>query len=66
MATLRRMLDEHEALRGVEVIGVGGVSDRAGYERMRSVGAAAVGVATALGAGGVEIFGRILGEGKGV
>ncbi|KAL9128279.1 MAG: hypothetical protein Q9217_003010 [Psora testacea] len=65
VATLRRMLDQHERLRQIEVIGVGGVSDRAGFERMRSVGAAAVGVATALGVEGVGVFGRILSGNKG-
>ena len=61
VATLRRMLDLHEHLKHIEIIGVGGVSDGAGFERMKSVGAAAVGVATALGLEGVDIFGEILG-----
>ncbi|KAG8527508.1 uncharacterized protein KY384_007660 [Bacidia gigantensis] len=63
VCTLRWMLDEHDELRGIEIIGVGGVSDSDGYERMRSVGAAAVGVGTALGFEGVGIFARIL-DGK--
>lgn len=57
--TLRSMLDE-KGLERVGIIGVGGVGDRAGFERMRSVGADVVGVATALGREGVGIFGRIL------
>jgi len=63
IATLRHMLDAHEELKGIEIIGVGGVGDAAGYGRMRSVGAAAVGVGTALGVDGVGVFGKILGGG---
>lgn len=59
--TLRRMLDEVEVLREVEIIGVGGVGDAAGFERMRGVGAKVVAVGTALGREGVDVFGRILG-----
>ena len=56
VATIRRMLDTHELLQHIEIIGVGGVSDAAGYERMRAVGAAAIGVGTALGVEGVAVF----------
>ena len=59
VATIRRMLDAHEPLQHIEIIGVGGVSDAAGYERMRAVGATAVGVGTALGVQGVAVFERI-------
>lgn len=61
VATLRRMLDEKTdaGLDRIQIIGVGGVSDAAGYRRMRSVGAAAVGVGTALGLKGVDVFGEI-------
>ena len=59
VAIIRRMLDSHERLQHIEIIGVGGVSDAAGYERMRTVGAAAVGVGTALGVYGVEVFKKI-------
>ena len=59
VATIRRMLDAQELLQHIEVIGVGGVSDVAGYKRMRAVGAAAVGVGTALGVEGVAVFERI-------
>ncbi|MCJ1451496.1 dihydroorotate dehydrogenase [Mycoblastus sanguinarius] len=62
VATLRRMLDAHNELKQIDIIGVGGVSDGAGFERMRSVGAAAVGVGTALGVEGVGVFGRIWGD----
>lgn len=58
VATLRRMLDA-KGMRDIDIIGVGGVSDAAGYERMRVAGAAAVGVATALGRQGVAVFDRI-------
>ncbi|KAI5852385.1 hypothetical protein BZA05DRAFT_425600 [Tricharina praecox] len=57
--SLRRGLDER-GLGGVVVIGVGGVGDRDGMVRMLTVGAGAVGVATALGREGVEVFERIL------
>lgn len=56
VATIRRMLDAHELLQHIEIIGVGGVRDAAGYQRMRTVGAAAVGVGTALGVEGVAVF----------
>ncbi|KAI0015176.1 hypothetical protein F4780DRAFT_109386 [Xylariomycetidae sp. FL0641] len=56
---IRAMLDGEETTRHVQVIGIGGVEDAAGYRRMRSVGAAAVGVGTALGRFGVGVFGEI-------
>ena len=58
--TIRRMLDERPALKHIEIIGTGGVLDHAGYQRMRTVGAAAVGVGTGLGAYGVGVFEKIL------
>ena len=61
--TIRGMLNENERLREVEVIGVGGVSDQAGFGRMRAVGAKVVGVGTALGRDGVDVFGKIVGSG---
>nr|OQO22711.1 hypothetical protein B0A51_10821 [Rachicladosporium sp. CCFEE 5018] len=57
--TISSMLNEHEALHGIDIIGIGGVSDGAGFHRMRSVGAKAVGVGTALGRRGVGVFGEI-------
>ena len=59
VATLRRALDA-AGLADVAVIGVGGVGDREGMERMLSVGAAAVGVGTALGREGIDVFASIL------
>lgn len=59
VAMIRKMLDAHEALKRIAVIGVGGVSDKAGYERMRSVGAVAVGVGTAFGREGIAVFENI-------
>lgn len=56
---LRRVLDSEDALRGIDVIGIGGVSDAAGFSRMKSVGAEIVGVGTALGRKGVDIFQEI-------
>ncbi|KAK8196641.1 dihydroorotate dehydrogenase [Zalaria obscura] len=58
--TLRTMLDQHEELKAIDVIGIGGVSDKASYDRMTSVGARVVGVGTALGREGVAVFGKIL------
>lgn len=57
---IRSMLDQHEQLRMIDVIGIGGVEDSAGFERMKAVGAKAVGVGTALGREGVEVFGKII------
>ena len=56
VATIRRMLDAHESLQDIEIIGVGGVHDSAGYKRMKTVGAAAVAVGTALGSQGLVVF----------
>jgi dihydroorotate dehydrogenase (fumarate) len=62
VATIRKLLDRQEQLRGMEVIGVGGVADVDGFKRMRSVGASAVALATALGREGVSVFGKIAGH----
>lgn len=59
--TLRALLDSYDELRGVKVIGIGGVSDSDGFARMRAVGASVVGVGTALGREGTAVFGNILG-----
>ena len=54
---------QYMSLHSISIIGVGGVRDKAGYDRMREAGAVAVGVATALGREGTEIFKKItLGE----
>lgn len=52
---LRQKLDEKQ-LGNVEIIGVGGVSDRESYLRFKKAGARVVGVATALGLFGTDIF----------
>jgi dihydroorotate dehydrogenase (fumarate) len=59
--TLRTMLDacEEEDMRGIKIIGVGGVQDRDGFQRMRSVGADFVAVGTAVGRWGVGVFEKI-------
>lgn len=54
--TIKGLLFQHKGLESIQIIGVGGVEDAAGYKRMRAVGAAAVGVGTALGRKGVKIF----------
>ncbi|KAK5679157.1 dihydroorotate dehydrogenase [Elasticomyces elasticus] len=59
--TIRSMLDQHEQLKCIDIIGTGGVSDKAGFDRMRSVGAKVVGIGTALGREGVDVFEKILG-----
>ena len=55
------MLDEHSSLGDINIIGVGGVADSAGFERMKKAGASAVAVGTALGIHGVSIFSKIRG-----
>ncbi|PSK40345.1 hypothetical protein B9Z65_8 [Elsinoe australis] len=57
--SVRSLLDAEERLRDIDVIGVGGVEDRSGFERMRTAGAKVVGVGTALGREGVGIFAKI-------
>lgn len=67
VATLRKVLDQREETKEVFIIGVGGISDHGGFERMRKVGADAVAVATALGREGVGVFEKILtGKGDGM
>lgn len=61
--TIKGLLFQHKELEHIQIVGVGGVEDIAGYKRMRAVGAAAVGVGTALGRKGVKVFGEI---GKGL
>ena len=62
VATLRKMLDQHDTLRHIELIGVGGVADYLGYDRMRSAGANVVAIGTAFGKEGTEIFHKICNE----
>lgn len=57
--SLKEALGREEGLREIMIIGVGGVEDAGGWRRMRRVGADAVGVGTALGRFGVEVFERI-------
>ncbi|KAF2131607.1 FMN-linked oxidoreductase [Dothidotthia symphoricarpi CBS 119687] len=57
--SIRQLLDQHEELKSIQIIGVGGVEEKEGYRRMRAVGAAAVGVGTALGRKGVKVFEEI-------
>lgn len=60
--TLRQMLDQEPALKSLQLIGVGGVNDKAGFERMKAAGADFVGLATALGVKGIGVFEEILSE----
>lgn len=58
---LRRELDRvGDGLQDVMLLGVGGVGDRAAWERMLAAGASAVEVGTALGREGVNVFEKIL------
>ncbi|WP_429945569.1 dihydroorotate dehydrogenase [Bibersteinia trehalosi] len=57
--TIRQMLDKQPKLQHLQIIGVGGVNDKAGFERMKSVGADFVGLATALGVKGIKVFEEI-------
>lgn len=59
VATFRRLLDAHRETKDIFIIGVGGVEDKAGADRMRKVGAHAVACASALGRYGVSVFERI-------
>ncbi|EXJ81659.1 hypothetical protein A1O1_07724 [Capronia coronata CBS 617.96] len=59
VATFRRLLDRHPETKDLAIIGVGGVEDKAGFDRMRKVGASAVACASALGLYGVDVFERI-------
>lgn len=60
VATFRKMLDKHIDTEEIMIIGVGGVEDTAGFERMRKAGAEAVACATALGRHGVDVFEKII------
>lgn len=57
--TIRKLLDQHDELKHIDIIGVGGVQDFAGFERFMNIGAAAVAVGTALGKEGVGVFEKI-------
>lgn len=65
--TIKGELFRHTELEAIQIIGVGGVEDAEGFRRMRAVGAAAVGVGTALGRKGIRVFEEIaeaLGKGR--
>jgi dihydroorotate dehydrogenase (fumarate) len=59
VASFRRLLDQSEDTKGILVIGVGGVEDKGGFDRMIAVGAGAVACASALGRFGVGVFEKI-------
>jgi dihydroorotate dehydrogenase (fumarate) len=54
--TFRQLLREHDTLRGIKIIGVGGVTTKEAAERMRKAGADVVGCATLFGKEGVQAF----------
>lgn len=56
VATFRGLLDRDPVTKNMMIIGVGGVEDKAGFDRMRKVGAGAVACASALGRYGVGVF----------
>lgn len=59
--TLRQLLDNHEeiSLRGIPIIGVGGVTTREAHARMRRAGASVVACATILVRDGVGVFEKL-------
>lgn len=57
--TIKKLLLQHEAFIGIQIIGTGGVEDSEGYARMMAVGASAVGVGTAFGRKGMAVFEEI-------
>ncbi|OHE95343.1 dihydroorotate dehydrogenase [Colletotrichum orchidophilum] len=57
--TIADLVSREPELLHIKVIGVGGVSDADGFRRMKSVGAYAVGVGTALGREGIQVFEKI-------
>ncbi|KAK5663024.1 hypothetical protein OQA88_6439 [Cercophora sp. LCS_1] len=60
VVTLRRMLDERKDRLGhIRIIGIGGVLDVGGYQRMKAVGAWVVGIGTGLGLKGLTVFEEI-------
>lgn len=59
VATFRRLLDQFSETKDILIIGIGGVEDEAGVQRMQAVGAGAVGCASALGRHGVGIFEKL-------
>ncbi|KKA29026.1 hypothetical protein TD95_004045 [Thielaviopsis punctulata] len=60
VAALRKAFDETPGLEGIDIIGVGGVGDAAGFKRMTAAGAKFVALATALGKQGVQVFDKIV------
>ncbi|GAA6062736.1 hypothetical protein JCM10212_005939 [Sporobolomyces blumeae] len=63
---LRRLLSASSvpSVRTITLIGVGGACDRASVERFRIAGADAVGVATALGRHGIQVFSKMANGGE--
>ncbi len=59
VATFRKLLDQSEETKNVLIIGVGGVEDKGGFDRMTAVGAGAVACASAMGRFGVDVFEKI-------
>ena len=58
--TLRKLMDEQKGILGhIQIVGIGGVLDAGGFRRMKTAGAAVVGVGTGLGLKGVGIFKEI-------
>ena len=52
--------NEDKAIREIKLIGVGGVVDKQGVQRMKKVGAAVVGCATLLGREGIKGFEKLV------
>ncbi|KAJ3743080.1 hypothetical protein DFH05DRAFT_1499208 [Lentinula detonsa] len=54
--TFHQLLLENDGLRGISIIGVGGVTSPAALARMHKAGASVVGIATLLGKEGIRAF----------
>ena len=61
MIGFKEILQSHAdaGVKGIGIIGVGGVVNRDGYRRMIAAGADAVACATALGIEGIVIFEKV-------
>lgn len=59
VSNINKLLSTDERLKAIAVIGVGGVMSGLSARRMISAGANVVGLATALGREGVDVFERI-------
>jgi dihydroorotate dehydrogenase (fumarate) len=64
ISTLIKESPEDHGLKGIKIIGVGGVTDYGGVKRMRDAGASIVGAATVWGREGLGAFEKLAGQGS--